>query len=183
MLAAMRHVAPLVRAILAHGSHACLRRVAIGTVTSPKGSSSGASRSASPTAVRQAMRALADQPGNRNMVCTHPARFDLLRVHAASRAYDPFRHGKGAPKSAIGPRTPARGIEHSLTKPYHPWTHDQVDRMNRTPKHRGDVYLLTQRINWSRNVAIPASPPSYVAWAPRIRPRRLPLRQSAHYDR
>ncbi|TWI45100.1 integrase-like protein [Pseudomonas duriflava] len=27
-----------------------------------------------------------------------------------------------------------QGIEHRLTKPFHPWTNDQVERMNRTIK-------------------------------------------------
>ena len=49
----------------------------------------------------------AEQPRNRNTILSRPMRFDLIC--------------EGAPKSAIGPRTMARGIEHRLTKPNHPW--------------------------------------------------------------
>lgn len=50
----------------------------------------------------------ADQPRNRNQVYSRPMRFDMI--------------------------CDAHGIEHRLTKPNHPWTNGQVERMNRTIK-------------------------------------------------
>ena len=50
----------------------------------------------------------AEQPRNRNTVYSRPMRFDLI--------------------------CEAKGIEHRLTKPNHPWTNGQVERMNRTIK-------------------------------------------------
>ncbi len=50
----------------------------------------------------------ADQPRNRNMAWSRPMRFDMI--------------------------CEAHGIEHRLTKPNHPWTNGQVERMNRTIK-------------------------------------------------
>jgi transposase InsO family protein len=51
---------------------------------------------------------LAEQPRNRNTTCSRPMRFDMI--------------------------CEANGIEHRLTKPNHPWTNGQVERMNRTIK-------------------------------------------------
>ncbi|GLQ66598.1 hypothetical protein GCM10007870_21820 [Gluconobacter kondonii] len=50
----------------------------------------------------------ADQPLNRNTAWSRPMRFDMI--------------------------CEAHGIEHRLTKPNHPWTNGQVERMNRTIK-------------------------------------------------
>ena len=50
----------------------------------------------------------ADQPRNRNTAWSRPMRFDMI--------------------------CEAHGIEHRLTKPNHPWTNGQVERMNRTIK-------------------------------------------------
>lgn len=50
----------------------------------------------------------ADQPRNRNTSYARPMRFDLI--------------------------CEANGIEHRLTKPNHPWSNGQVERMNRTIK-------------------------------------------------
>jgi transposase InsO family protein len=50
----------------------------------------------------------ADQPRNRDSITSRPRRFDRS--------------------------CPANGIEHRLTKPNHPWTNGQVERMNRTIK-------------------------------------------------
>ena len=50
----------------------------------------------------------AEQPRNRNSVTYRKMRFDLI--------------------------CEANGIEHRLTKPNHPWTNGQVERMNRTIK-------------------------------------------------
>ena len=48
----------------------------------------------------------AEQPRNGNTVYSRPMRFDMI-----------FE---------------ANGVEHRLTKPNHPWTNGQVERMNRT---------------------------------------------------
>jgi transposase InsO family protein len=50
----------------------------------------------------------AEQPRNRNTIYSRPMRFDMI--------------------------CEANGIEHRLTKPNHPWTNDQIERMNRTIK-------------------------------------------------
>lgn len=50
----------------------------------------------------------AEQPRNRNTIYSRPMRFDMI--------------------------CDANGIEHRLTKPNHPWTNGQVERMNRTIK-------------------------------------------------
>lgn len=50
----------------------------------------------------------AEQPRNRNTVYSRPMHFDMI--------------------------CEANGIEHRLTKPNHPWTNGQVERMNRTIK-------------------------------------------------
>ena len=50
----------------------------------------------------------AEQPRNRNTAYSRPMRFDMICA--------------------------ANGIEHRLTKPNHPWTNGQVERMNRTIK-------------------------------------------------
>ena len=50
----------------------------------------------------------AEQPRNRNTVISRLSRFDMICT--------------------------ANGIEHRLTKPNHPWTNGQVERMNRTIK-------------------------------------------------
>jgi len=50
----------------------------------------------------------AEQPRNRNTPCSRQMRFDMI--------------------------CEANGIEHRLTKPNHPWTNGQAERMNRTIK-------------------------------------------------
>jgi transposase InsO family protein len=50
----------------------------------------------------------AEQPRNRNTIISRPMRFDMICED--------------------------NGIEHRLTKPNHPWTNGQVERMNRTIK-------------------------------------------------
>ncbi len=50
----------------------------------------------------------AEQPRNRKTIYSRPMRFDMI--------------------------CDANGIEHRLTKPNHPWTNGQVERMNRTIK-------------------------------------------------
>ena len=50
----------------------------------------------------------AEQPRNRNTIYSRPMRFDMI--------------------------CEANGIEHRLTKPNHPWTNGQVERMIRTIK-------------------------------------------------
>lgn len=62
----------------------------------------------------------AEQPRTRNTIYSRPMRFDMIC--------------EGETMPAIGPRTWSSGIEHRLTKPNHPWTNGQVERMNRTIK-------------------------------------------------
>lgn len=50
----------------------------------------------------------AEQPRNRNTIYSRPMRFDMI--------------------------CEANGIEHRLTKPNHPWTNGQVERMNHAIK-------------------------------------------------
>ncbi len=50
----------------------------------------------------------AEQPRNRNTIISRPVRFDMI--------------------------CEGNGIEHQLTRPNHPWTNGQVERMNRTIK-------------------------------------------------
>jgi transposase InsO family protein len=57
--------------------------------------------------VAEAVRQV-EQPRNRNTIISRPMRFDMI--------------------------CEANGIEHRLTKPNHPWTNGQVERMNRTIK-------------------------------------------------
>ena len=68
----------------------------------------------------------AEQPRNRDSITFRKMRFDLI--------------------------CEANGIDHRLTKPNHPWTNGQVERMNRTIKDGEGVKRLIQWINRSRNV-------------------------------
>ena len=43
---------------------------------------------------------------------------------------------KGKKKLEFDRICEAHGIEHRLTKPYHPWTNGQVERMHRTLKEQ-----------------------------------------------
>ena len=61
----------------------------------------------------------AEQPRNRNTIYSRPMRFDMI--------------------------CEANGIEHRLTKPNHPWTNGQVERMNRTIKDATVKTLPSQR--------------------------------------
>ena len=94
--------------------------------------------SPSPNCMRQA---------NTRSAVRLPARPDRGRAlqdpHGAHRQRHPVHH---APRNRIRHRSPCcavhafdrvcreNGIEHRLTKPNHPWTNGQVERMNRTLK-------------------------------------------------
>lgn len=63
-----------------------------------------------------------EQPRNRNTVYSRPMRFDMI--------------------------CEANGIEHRLTKPNHPWTNGQVERMNRTIKQgEADQETLWEKVS------------------------------------
>jgi transposase InsO family protein len=63
----------------------------------------------------------AEQPRNRNTIYSRPMRFDMI-----CEVETWLRHWFKKPWRG--------GIEHRLTKPNHPWTNGQVERMNRTIK-------------------------------------------------
>ncbi len=63
----------------------------------------------------------AEQPRNRSTIYSRPMRFDMI-----CEVEPWFRHWFEKPWRG--------GIEHRLTKPNHPWTNGQVERMNRTIK-------------------------------------------------
>ena len=88
----------------------------------------------------------AEQPRNRNTITCRPMRFDKI--------------GEGQPGFATGSRTVAGGIEERLTKPNHPWTYGQVERMNRTIKQ-----ATVRRFHYESR-----DPTSRTFWQPRNSP-------------
>ena len=68
----------------------------------------------------------ADQPRNRNQIYSRPMRFDMI--------------------------CDAHGVEHRLTRPNHPWTNGQVERMNRTIKDGEADQKTIRGIVFLRNV-------------------------------
>ena len=52
------------------------------------------------------------------------------------------------------------GIEHRLTKPNHPWTNGQVERMNRTLKEAPFGAITTRPTSSSESTSKPSSTPT-----------------------
>ena len=67
-----------------------------------------------------------------------PCRVHMVLTDNGIQFYFPPRHANGPTASLIihmfDMRCRENGIEHRLTKPNHPWTNGQVERMNRTIK-------------------------------------------------
>ena len=93
----------------------------------------------------------AEQPRNCDTIYSRPMRFDMI--------------------------CEGNGIEHRLTKPSHPWTNGQVERMNRTTKD-GEAQSRSGGSATAERQAIPLRKPRPAACASRRLPGRLQLRTS-----
>ena len=58
----------------------------------------------------------------------------VLTDNGRRPAEEPIRSARQAPRPPFDHACREHGIEHRLTKPNHPWTNGQVERMNRTIK-------------------------------------------------
>ena len=75
-----------------------------------------------------------EQPRNRNTAYSRPMRFDMICA--------------------------ANGIEHRLTKPNHPWTNGQVERMNARLKTRPPNGITTMAMTTSARISAISSMPT-----------------------
>ena len=73
----------------------------------------------------------------------------------------------------------ANGIEHRLTKPNHPWTNGQVERMNRTLKKRRSIAITTTLTSSSERTWPTSSPPTTSLAGSRSSKRFRPMSTSA----
>ena len=73
-----------------------------------------------------------------NLVAAVPYRIHTVLTDNGSAFCHPPRYRQGITASFVrhmfDPCCDRHGIEHRLTQPNHPWTHEQVERMNRTLK-------------------------------------------------
>lgn len=75
----------------------------------------------------------------RNVVAAFPYKIHKVLTDNGSAFADLPKNREGPTRRLLGPHVFDRvcqehGIEHRLTKPYHPWTNGQAERMNRTVK-------------------------------------------------
>lgn len=71
----------------------------------------------------------------RRLIATVPYRIHTILTDNGIQ-FAPPPNAKQPGRSPFGRICDAHGIEHRLTKPYHPWTNGQVERMHRTIKEQ-----------------------------------------------
>ncbi len=81
----------------------------------------------------------------KNVVAAFPYKIHKVLTDNGSAFADLPKNREGPTRRFLGPHIFDRvcnehGIEHRLTKPYHPWTNGQAERMNRTVK---DATVIT----------------------------------------
>src|SRR5271170_6277355 len=94
----------------------------------------------------------------RNVVAAFPYKIHTVLTDNGMAFADLPKNREGPSRRFLGPHIFDRvcmknGIEHRLTKPYHPWTNGQAERMNRTIKdatvkvfHYDDLHSLKAHV-------------------------------------